>query len=89
MGTWIGQKNSDKVFSELLEVKLMVPNCFWSQEYFKDLSNPAFTTYLALVHTRFSTNTFPSWERAHPLRWQHYHYHNIYLVRIVSFNLMW
>nr|XP_049703024.1 uncharacterized protein LOC110374537 [Helicoverpa armigera] len=37
-------------------------------EYFKDLTNPAFTTYLALVHTRFSTNTFPSWERAHPLR---------------------
>lgn len=30
--------------------------------------NAAFDTYLALVHTRFSTNTFPSWERAHPLR---------------------
>lgn len=30
--------------------------------------SPKFETYLALVHTRFSTNTFPSWERAHPLR---------------------
>lgn len=30
--------------------------------------NPEFDTFLALVHTRFSTNTFPSWERAHPLR---------------------
>lgn len=30
--------------------------------------HPLFETYLALVHTRFSTNTFPSWERAHPLR---------------------
>lgn len=30
--------------------------------------SPAYETYLALVHTRFSTNTFPSWERAHPLR---------------------
>uniref|UniRef100_A0A0C9Q6L0 glutamate synthase (ferredoxin) n=1 Tax=Fopius arisanus TaxID=64838 RepID=A0A0C9Q6L0_9HYME len=36
--------------------------------YFTDLKNPKFETYLALVHTRFSTNTFPSWERAHPLR---------------------
>lgn len=36
--------------------------------YFKDLMDPKFSTYLALVHTRFSTNTFPSWERAHPLR---------------------
>lgn len=38
----------------------------WS--YFLDLQNPAFETYLALVHARFSTNTFPSWERAHPMR---------------------
>lgn len=36
--------------------------------YYTDLLNADFTTYLALVHTRFSTNTFPSWERAHPLR---------------------
>ncbi|OXU24667.1 hypothetical protein TSAR_002428 [Trichomalopsis sarcophagae] len=36
--------------------------------YFTDLQSPKFETYLALVHTRFSTNTFPSWERAHPLR---------------------
>lgn len=36
--------------------------------YYTDLLNPEFDTYLALVHTRFSTNTFPSWERAHPLR---------------------
>lgn len=36
--------------------------------YYTDLQNPEFDTYLALVHTRFSTNTFPSWERAHPLR---------------------
>lgn len=36
--------------------------------YYTDLLNPEFDSYLALVHTRFSTNTFPSWERAHPLR---------------------
>lgn len=36
--------------------------------YFNDLLNPKFEAYLALVHARFSTNTFPSWERAHPMR---------------------
>ncbi|HTY49356.1 MAG TPA: glutamate synthase large subunit [Steroidobacteraceae bacterium] len=37
--------------------------------YFRDLSNPAMETALALVHSRFSTNTFPSWDRAHPYRY--------------------
>ena len=36
--------------------------------YYKDLKNPAMETYLALVHSRFSTNTFPSWSRAQPMR---------------------
>ncbi|MEP6754662.1 MAG: glutamate synthase subunit alpha, partial [Chthonomonadales bacterium] len=37
--------------------------------YYKDLANPAFTTALALVHQRFSTNTFPTWPLAHPYRY--------------------
>jgi glutamate synthase (ferredoxin) len=37
--------------------------------YYTDLRNPAMTTALALVHSRFSTNTFPSWDRAHPYRY--------------------
>ena len=37
--------------------------------YFLDLRNPAIETALALVHSRFSTNTFPSWDRAHPYRY--------------------
>ena len=36
--------------------------------YFPDLTDPAMETALALVHSRFSTNTFPSWSRAHPYR---------------------
>jgi len=36
--------------------------------YFKDLSDVRFTSALALVHQRFSTNTFPSWKLAHPYR---------------------
>ena len=33
-------------------------------EYFPDLAAPDFESYMALVHSRFSTNTFPSWGRA-------------------------
>ncbi|MDH3718077.1 MAG: glutamate synthase subunit alpha, partial [Planctomycetota bacterium] len=36
--------------------------------YFPDLTDPDFTTHLAMVHSRFSTNTFPSWDRAQPNR---------------------
>ena len=36
---------------------------------FSDLSDEAFETSLALVHQRFSTNTFPSWPLAHPYRY--------------------
>ncbi len=38
------------------------------REYYKDLSDPDFTSHLAMVHSRFSTNTFPSWDRAQPMR---------------------
>jgi glutamate synthase (ferredoxin) len=38
-------------------------------KYYLDLSNPDLESALALVHSRFSTNTFPSWERAHPYRY--------------------
>jgi glutamate synthase (ferredoxin) len=37
--------------------------------YFPDLSNPLMETALGIVHSRFSTNTFPSWDRAHPYRY--------------------
>jgi glutamate synthase (NADPH/NADH) large chain len=37
-------------------------------EYFVDLQDPAMITALALVHQRFSTNTFPTWDLAHPFR---------------------
>ena len=37
-------------------------------QYFLDLQDPTFVSHMALVHSRFSTNTFPSWERAQPIR---------------------
>src|SRR3989338_4264770 len=39
------------------------------EQFFPELLDPAVETALALVHSRFSTNTFPSWERAHPYRY--------------------
>ena len=38
------------------------------REYFCDLTNDYFTSGLALVHSRFSTNTFPTWSLAQPFR---------------------
>ena len=41
---------------------------FQVKAYYKDLTDPRFSSALALVHQRFSTNTFPSWPLAHPYR---------------------
>lgn len=38
-------------------------------EFYKELGNTAVESAIALVHSRYSTNTFPSWERAHPNRY--------------------
>src|SRR6266566_8258204 len=38
------------------------------EPFFADLSDPGYTSALAMVHSRFSTNTFPSWPLAHPYR---------------------
>ncbi|MBE2214200.1 MAG: glutamate synthase large subunit [Opitutaceae bacterium] len=37
-------------------------------KYFPDLAHPAMESAIGLVHSRFSTNTFPSWNRSHPYR---------------------
>lgn len=38
-------------------------------DYYYDLLNARYESHFALVHSRFSTNTFPSWDRAQPMRW--------------------
>ncbi|HEY8766745.1 MAG TPA: glutamate synthase central domain-containing protein, partial [Dehalococcoidia bacterium] len=38
------------------------------REYFPDLSDPRMVSALCMFHSRFSTNTFPSWKLAHPYR---------------------
>ncbi|KAI6043136.1 NADPH-dependent glutamate synthase [Pisolithus marmoratus] len=37
--------------------------------YYHDLNHVLYCSHFTLVHSRFSTNTFPSWDRAQPLRW--------------------
>jgi glutamate synthase (ferredoxin) len=39
------------------------------REFYVDLSNPQVVSAIGMVHSRFSTNTFPSWARAHPYRY--------------------
>lgn len=46
---------------------LLMPNDI--KLYYKDLMDPAVVTRLALVHQRFSTNTFPTWDLAQPFRY--------------------
>ncbi len=38
------------------------------ERYYEDLAQEDFEAYMALIHSRFSTNTFPSWDRAQPFR---------------------
>ncbi|MFL5341565.1 MAG: glutamate synthase large subunit, partial [Gemmataceae bacterium] len=38
-------------------------------DYYPDLNDPLMESALAMVHSRFSTNTFPNWARAHPYRY--------------------
>jgi glutamate synthase (NADPH/NADH) large chain len=39
------------------------------RHFYPELSEPMMETAMAMVHSRFSTNTFPSWDRAHPYRY--------------------
>ena len=45
---------------------MLTPNQLF--DFFPDLEEPGYETHLAMVHSRFSTNTFPSWDRAQPNR---------------------
>ncbi len=49
------------IYKGMLSTHQVVP-------YFPDLQDPDYQSHLAMVHSRFSTNTFPSWDRAQPNR---------------------
>jgi len=69
----LGLKSRDTFYvcslsSRTLVYKGMLTPCQLAR-YYPDLTDPAFVSAVAVVHSRFSTNTFPSWERAHPYRY--------------------
>src|SRR5437870_450404 len=71
------RKRIEKVTSELyfdsLSARTIIYKGMLSAEqieiYFPDLADPRVASALAVVHQRFSTNTFPSWSLAHPFRY--------------------
>lgn len=67
-----GHEHSLEFYSCSLSTKVIVYKGMLTPdqmlEYFEDLTDEDFESHLAMVHSRFSTNTFPSWDRAQPLR---------------------
>ncbi|MDA8424578.1 MAG: glutamate synthase subunit alpha, partial [Treponema sp.] len=67
------ESSSDYFYFASLSCKTIVYKGMFTPEqvepFYLDLSHPAFETAISVVHSRFSTNTFPSWERAHPYRY--------------------
>ena len=68
-----GVKGGSSFYISSLSYKTMIYKGMLLTEqivpFFPDLADPAMETALALVHSRFSTNTFPSWARSHPYRY--------------------
>jgi len=68
-----GLKGSDFWYMPSLSHRTMVYKGMLTSEqlcpYYPDLGDAELESALALVHSRFSTNTFPSWERGHPYRY--------------------
>ncbi|MDP3178912.1 MAG: glutamate synthase large subunit [Spirochaetaceae bacterium] len=64
---------SDYVYFASLSCRTIVYKGMLTSEqvgpFYLDLSHPSYESALALVHSRFSTNTFPTWIRAHPYRY--------------------
>ena len=59
--TWPACPRATIVYKGMLTALQLTP-------FYPDLSDPGYASALALVHSRFSTNTFPSWPLAHPYR---------------------
>jgi len=65
-------KNKNAFYFPSLSTKTMVYKGMLTPgqvpEYFPDLQDPSMKSAIALIHSRFSTNTFPTWELAQPFR---------------------
>ena len=69
---WAKQRELRFYFASLSSRTIVYKGLLTPQQvdaFYLDLQDEAFVSAFALVHSRFSTNTFPSWERAHPNRY--------------------
>jgi glutamate synthase domain-containing protein 2/glutamate synthase domain-containing protein 1/glutamate synthase domain-containing protein 3 len=70
---YAGIRGGDRFYVASLSARTIVYKGMLMSEqvepFYPDLAHPLMDSALALVHSRFSTNTFPSWERAHPYRY--------------------
>ena len=70
---YAGIKGGNRFYISSLSYKTIIYKGMLMPEqvepFYPDLLDPMVESSLALVHSRFSTNTFPSWERAHPYRY--------------------
>ena len=68
-----GIRGGDKFYICSLSYKTLIYKGMLTPDqleaYYPDLTDPSVESALCLVHSRFSTNTFPTWERAHPYRY--------------------
>ncbi len=68
-----GMKGGDYFYIASLSYKTIIYKGMLMSEqveaFYPELRDPSVESALALVHSRFSTNTFPSWDRAHPYRY--------------------
>ncbi len=69
----LGDNGHDRIYFPSLSCRTMVYKGMLTtpqlEEFYSDLSDDRLESALALVHSRFSTNTFPSWPLAHPYRY--------------------
>jgi glutamate synthase (NADPH/NADH) large chain len=67
------EKTTTELYFDSLSARTLIYKGMLSAEqmetYFPDLADPCVASALAVVHQRFSTNTFPSWSLAHPFRY--------------------
>ena len=70
--TEMGLQEAESFFVCSLSTKVIIYKGMLTPEqvpaFYPDIREPDYTTHIAMVHSRFSTNTFPSWDRAQPNR---------------------
>jgi glutamate synthase (NADPH) large chain len=69
---WAGKKEKGFYFASLSSRTIVYKGLLTPEQvdaFYLDLQDTDFVSAFSLVHSRFSTNTFPSWERAHPNRY--------------------